>query len=179
MPRSQSDISNMTLRIFLQDVGRFYDQIRNLDEYRSLRTQKKEILQFFDESCAYCGQYLRMDDMTEDHLIPMNKASLGLHAWGNVVPSCAGCNKQKHSRPWEQYLDTVCGVNTTLLEERRAKIEGFLLHYKYKPNLHLQSIAENLYQDVGAVAMTLIKLRFKQAEALITKIQSEDRPAHV
>lgn len=174
MPRSQSDISNMALRIFLQDVGRFYDQIRELDEYRSLRTQKREILLFFNESCAYCGQPLKMDEMTEDHLIPMNKASLGLHAWGNVVPSCAECNKQKHFRSWEQYLESICGTNTMLLEKRRVKIDEFLSHYNYNPNLHLQSIAENLYQDVGAVAMTLIKLRFKQAEELITKIESED-----
>ena len=35
---------------------------------------------------------------------------------------------------------------------------------KYDPNLNLSKYANNLYEDIGEVAMTLIKLRYKQAE---------------
>ena len=37
----------------------------------------------------------------------------------------------------------------------------------YNPDLDLKEYAENPYQDVGAVAMTLIQLRYKQAEEVI------------
>jgi hypothetical protein len=37
----------------------------------------------------------------------------------------------------------------------------------------LENIANNLYQDVGAVAMALIDLRFSQAEAVIKRIHGE------
>jgi hypothetical protein len=34
MPRSQSDLSNTAIRIFLQDVGAFYDAERGLEPFR-------------------------------------------------------------------------------------------------------------------------------------------------
>ena len=110
--------------------------------------------------------------MGEDHLVPMNKECLGLHAWGNIVPSCKPCNDVKHFKNWEVYLKTSCGSDAELCELRTGKIRAFLAEFKYEPNLQLQSIANNLYQDVGAVAMTLIDLRFKQADAVIRQIQA-------
>lgn len=43
-------------------------------------------------------------------------------------------------------------------------------HSGYRPSSQLESVAGNLYEDVGEVAMTLINLRFKQAEDLLTSI---------
>ncbi len=50
---------------------------------------------------------------------------------------------------------------------RVARITKFQKKYKYNPNLQLQDIAENLYQDVGEVSLVLINLRLKQAESII------------
>ncbi|MEN3334533.1 MAG: hypothetical protein V7641_3898 [Blastocatellia bacterium] len=168
MPKSKSDISNNAIRIFLHQVGNFYDRIRGYEEYRSTSKQKKEILTFFSNSCCYCGIPLTDTSLTEDHLIPTNKEALGLHAWGNVVPCCGSCNKKKHSKKWETFLQTVCNDNE--YQQREDRIAAFQCQYDYEPNLELGSIANNLYQDVGAVAMTLIDLRFKQAEEIITRI---------
>jgi len=41
---------------------------------------------------------------------------------------------------------------------------------KYDPNLDLHEYAGNLYEDVGEVSMTLINLRYKQAEEGIKKL---------
>ena len=41
---------------------------------------------------------------------------------------------------------------------------------KYDPKFDLHKVADNLYEDVGEVAMTLIKLRYKQAEEAISKL---------
>ena len=96
MARSKSDISNSAIRIFLQRVGTFYDELRDYDPYRSKKPQRVVVLTFFGNRCCYCGLELTPESMGEDHLVPMNKESLGLHAWGNIVPSCGPCNDQKH-----------------------------------------------------------------------------------
>ena len=168
MPKSKSDISNSALRIFLQRVGKYYDELRGLDEFKPTSKQKLEILNFFNERCCYCNLKIDVSSMTVDHLIPMNKESLGLHAWGNGVPCCGKCNSQKHFKRWENYLEKIC--TPIQYSRRESKIKAFLAKYKYEPNLQLEIIANNLYQDVGAVAMTLIDLRFKQAEAVINQI---------
>lgn len=175
MGRSKSDISNSAIRIFLQDVGRFYDEIRGFSPYRSTRQQKAEVLAFFSSQCCYCGRQLALAEMSEDHLVPMNKESLGLHAWGNVVAACSLCNNAKHSRPWESYLLLACGDDEELVRNRADVIKEFVSRYGYEPNLQLNSIASNLYEDVGAVAMTLIQLRLQQAEAVIRQIHTRTR----
>lgn len=80
MPKSKSDISNSALRIFLQRVGKYYDELRGFDEFKPNLKQKQEILNFFNERCCYCNLRIDVSTMTVDHLIPMNKESLGLHA---------------------------------------------------------------------------------------------------
>ena len=171
MPKSKSDISNSALRIFLQRVGKYYDELRGFEEFKPTLKQKREILDFFNERYCYCNLKIYIETMTLDHLIPMNKESLGLHAWGNGVPCCRGCNSQKHYKKWETYLEKIC--TPIQYARREAKIKVFLAKYKYEPNLELELIANNLYQDVGAVAMTLIDLRFKQAEAVINRIHQQ------
>jgi hypothetical protein len=51
-----------------------------------------------------------------------------------------------------------------------ALIESFAAAKKYDLNLNLHMYADNLYEDVGAVAMTLIQLRYKQAEQKIRAV---------
>ena len=80
MARSKSDISNSALRIFLQDVGKFYDVERGYEVYVPKKGQKTELLESFNYECCYCGVKINERSLSQDHLIPMNKASLGLHA---------------------------------------------------------------------------------------------------
>src|SRR5438132_5333284 len=167
MPRSQSDLSNTAIRIFLQDVGAFYDTERGFEPFRPSARQKQEVHAFFDRHCAYCGVVLDGDLSTLDHLIPLNRTALGLHAWGNVVAGCRHCNKEKHFKNWQDFLRAKAGEQ---FEPRRKRIMEFVEHYKYKPELGLHTIAQNLYQDVGEVGMTLLRLRFKQAQETIRAI---------
>ena len=46
---------------------------------------------------------------------------------------------------------------------------------KYDPNLDPHEYADNLNQDVGEVAMTLIRLRYEQAEQLIQTLVGADQ----
>ncbi len=161
MARSKSDISNSAIRIFLQDVGRFYDTARGFEPFVPKVKQKEELLDYFNYRCCFCGISIDKTTISQDHLIPMNKSSLGLHAWGNVVPCCKACNNEKQQKSWKKFIQIRAGAE---VEKRTNLILGFVENKKYDPNLNLHDYADNLYEDVGEVAMTLIKLRYKQAE---------------
>jgi len=167
MPRSQSDLSNTAIRIFLQNVGSFYDTERGFEPFKPNVKQKLQVYEFFDSRCAYCGVLLDKDLSTLDHLIPLNRTALGLHAWGNVVACCRHCNKDKHFKDWQDFLIIKAGRQA---KSRRDRIVAFVEYYKYRPELGLHAIAQNLYEDVGEVGMTLLRLRFKQAQEVIRAI---------
>lgn len=101
----------------------------------------------------------------------MNKASLGLHAWGNVVPCCRDCNNEKQQKPWLDFLISKATGND--LKQRKKKIESFVSEKNYDPNLNLHQYADNLYEDIGEVAVTLIRLRYKQAEEGIKQLMKK------
>ena len=103
----------------------------------------------------------------------MNKAFLGLHAWGNVVPCCQPCNNEKQQRPWQEFLAEKASAEHAAI--RAARILKFVEDKQYDPNLDLHEYADNLYQDVGEVALTLIRLRYKQAEQLIESLLGTKR----
>lgn len=44
MARSKSDISNSAIRIFLQLVGKFYDEARGFEKFIPTKSQKEELL---------------------------------------------------------------------------------------------------------------------------------------
>ena len=167
MARSKSDISNSAIRIFLQEVGKFYDETRGFEPFTPRKSQKDELLKAFDYKCCFCHEPLNVGTLSQDHLVPMNKTSLGLHAWGNVVPCCRDCNSEKQQRPWKEFTLKKADVDG---EERVAKIESYVESMYYDPDLDLHEYAGNLYEDVGQVALTLINLRYRQAEEGIRKL---------
>jgi len=171
MARSKSDIANSAIRIFLQSVGKFYDQARGFEPFVPRVGQKNELLEFFSYQCCYCGAAIDSRSLSQDHLIPMNKSTLGLHAWGNVVPSCKNCNNEKQQTPWRDFLASKVGVDAV---QREKRIEDFICSKNYDPSLDLHEYAGNLYEDVGEVAMTLIDLRYKQAEDGIKRLLGDE-----
>jgi len=68
----------------------------------------------------YCGEAISLGSMCEDHLVPMNKEALGLHAWGNIVPACKTCNASKHYKNWAKFISFVCSTDTDAVERRSS-----------------------------------------------------------
>ena len=63
------------------------------------------------------------------------------------------------------------GENIELCQQLiNSRINDFVKSMKYDPNLNLHDYADNLYNDVGEVASTLIRLRYSQAENSIKKL---------
>lgn len=155
MARGRADIANTALRIFLQDMGAEYDKERGLTPYRGGR-DFETVKQYFGGMCCYCNA---SPATAQDHLIPMNKSSLGLHAWGNVVPACGPCNAAKQGRDWKDFMIAKAGAEASA---RYARMQAFLLEYGYQPKGDLRQVAEALYDEVGAVAMALISSKIKR-----------------
>ncbi|HEV8515920.1 MAG TPA: HNH endonuclease [Cyclobacteriaceae bacterium] len=170
MAKTKSDISNSAIRIFLQKVGEFYDKTRGFEKFTPTKKQAMELLVYFNNKCCYCGEEITLKDYSQDHIIPMNKEHLGLHAWGNVIPCCRRCNNAKQQKNWEPFLKQKSDEKE--FNQRKSLITLFIKEKKYDPALDLNKIAGNLYEDIGEVAMTLINLRYKQAEEVIQKLQS-------
>ncbi len=80
----------MALRTFLQEMGVLYDQERGLTPYNG-RSHFVDVKTFFGDRCCYCGvEFGPALSAVQDHLVPINKANLGLHALGECRPCLSG-----------------------------------------------------------------------------------------
>ncbi len=169
--KSKSDIANNAIRMLLQAAGAYYDEARGFKKFAISSPEWGEVLRLFAGSCCYCGRALDMESSTSDHLVPINKTSLGLHAWGNIVPCCRQCNKEKNHKDWRVFIKSKC---EGLLRTKRIKaLSGFQKKYRYNPSLNLEDVANNLYEDVGEVSAVLIRLRLKQAQEVISSMTKQ------
>ena len=159
MARGRADLANTALRIFLQEMGEAYDDRRGRTPYRGGK-DFIEVKTFFENKCCYCGvEFSATVPAVQDHLVPMNKTELGLHAWGNVVPACHGCNAKKQGRDWRDFIIQRAGENAG---ERHSRMKSFVEEYAYNPTLDLREVAAELYDEVGPVAMSLITAKVKR-----------------
>lgn len=159
MPRGKADIANTAVRIFLQEFGATYDDMRGLPRYAKV-SHFAEIKEFFDNLCCYCGTDLDAG-AAQDHLIPLNRAGLGLHAWGNIVPSCPPCNALKQGRPWHEIVAERAGADAAA---RYKRITAYVAKYAYNPPFDLASATADLYDEVGEVAMALVRTKIKRTK---------------
>lgn len=138
-----SDVPNRTVRLFLQEAGRQYDAYRELPNFKMSQTLQDR----FGNRCAYCGLEGTLES---EHLVPMNRESAGLHAWGNIVPSCKPCNKAKSGKRWQD--------QPKLNAARRAAIEAYIAEYRYEPDVEeLKLVLNKLYELSDRQTRSLIE----------------------
>jgi HNH endonuclease len=142
--RSYSDVPNRVVRLFLQEAGREYDANRGFLPFRSMTGALRDR---FGGNCAYCGTEA---PLVEEHLVPMNRVSVGLHAWGNIVPACKPCNDTKAGHPW--------GEHAMLDEARRDAIGAYIVQYRYEPNVvELKIVLAKLYELTDRQTRALVE----------------------
>jgi hypothetical protein len=163
MAKAQADIANTAVRMLLQDIGAAYDEMRGLKPYGG--TKDFEIVrQFFGNQCCYCGfEFVDGKGANQDHLIPINKSDLGLHAWGNVVPACQKCNSSKQGKDWRDFI--VKRSSPEQAKGRYERVQSFIREYEYAPSFDLRSTTEELYAEIGGVARTLIDAKVNRLRA--------------
>jgi hypothetical protein len=137
--RGYADVPNRVVRLFLQEVGLQYDANRGLPRFRYSKLPP-EVLTWFKNACAYCGG---PPPLVEEHVVPMNRKLVGLHAWGNIVPACKDCNNLKS--PMDNRGET-WHTHPKLNAKRRNRIEDFATKYNYAPIVSdLKVVMEKLY----------------------------------
>jgi hypothetical protein len=143
-------------------MGVAYDEARGLEPWKATK-HFTTVKDFFGGKCCYCGiDFGPGAPANQDHLTPMNKTDLGLDAWGNIVPACAPCNNARQRKDWRDYIIERAGESA---KERHTRVREFLDEYGYKPSFELRDVAEELYEEVGSIAMTLISVKIKRVRA--------------
>ena len=120
---------------------------------------RQSLMEEFGNTCGYCVVALTDTVMEIDHVIPMNKASVGLHMYGNLVPACKPCNSAKHFSSLTEFAaahpDRVSAKAVARIQDR-AKSYGADLDTK-----PLREFIESFYAGMGPL------LEQKKAEALV------------
>ena len=113
--REKSEYDNKYFQLNKEYKKEYYNKwkdnggryIRNINE-QNRRTKIKsnentltidewnECLQYFDNSCAYCGAN-NIDILSQDHVIPVSNG--GGYVKNNIVPACKSCNSSKINKP--------------------------------------------------------------------------------
>jgi len=157
---AKQDAAKAATRGFLAQIGPKYDAM-NLGLAPKDLAQKamhRMLLEEFENACVYCDVKLTDKTIQMDHVVPMNKASMGLHMLGNLAASCSACNQAKAGKTLEVFL-----ADRPLVEQKR--IISFLNSRKKKYGAdislpELQVLADDLYKDVASF------VEFKIAKAL-------------
>ena len=82
-----------------------------------------------------------------EHVIPINRTSLGEHRIGNLVPSCRSCNVNKGDRDYREFL-----ADEPL---RLEFIQSYMDSKNYVPlgdNEQVAMVLEIAYKEVSSVA---------------------------
>ena len=168
--RSYSDVPNRIVHLFLQEAGASYDIARGFKPFKRVA----ETLDFFDGRCAYCGA--SREALVEEHVVPRNRVSVGLHAWGNVVPACASCNRAKSSSPWGSYLATIAD-DPSVIERRQQRITSFRAHFRYDPATdQLRDVVEALYTLADTQSRALVKFALKSSSLALQGMHDFEAP---
>ena len=124
--------------------------LSNLGEESFSEKDWAETKAYFDNKCAYCGFAY---ELVIEHAIPINRASLGEHRLGNLIPSCHSCNAKKHDKDYREFLDGQ--------QNRIGKIEEYMASRDYVPlgdNKQVAKILAMAYQEMGAVSARYISI---------------------
>ena len=136
-----ANAQNLTVRNILSNLGS-----------ESFKKQDWEnTLKYFDHSCAYCGA--TDEKLVMEHIVPINRKSLGEHRLGNLVPSCKQCNDNKKDDDFREFLSQ----NPAQLEI----IEQFMDQNNYVPlgdNEQVELILDIAYREVSDVAAKYVKI---------------------
>lgn len=72
----------------------------------------QHLLVYQDFRCFYCRHSLWKEGRfiyDVEHMTPLARG--GLHDWRNVVLSCGPCNRRKHTRTADEFVEEVCQLS--------------------------------------------------------------------
>jgi 5-methylcytosine-specific restriction endonuclease McrA len=134
------DAQNAFIRVILSRVGEESFDERDWQETKA----------YFGYGCAYCDKS-GADQM--DHGVPINRAKLGEHRLGNLIPACKPCNVAKRQRDHREFLDDDL--------KRIDRIETYMESRGYAAlgdNKQVKAVFEQAHKEVAALAEKYIAM---------------------
>ncbi len=131
---------NLLVRNILSNLG---EESFNNEDWENTKIH-------FENKCAYCGS---KEQLVMDHVVPINRESLGEHRLGNLVPSCRSCNSKKGNKDYKDFLEGN--------EPRIIKIKKYMDSKEYKPlgeNEQAAKILKIAYKEVAIVSKRYIEI---------------------
>lgn len=141
------DVANSFVRCMLCDlsscVGTFTDE------------EQKATLEFFDYKCPYTGEDIREEyecgNCELDHLIPQNRASCGLHVYGNLVYTTPFVNRKKRDLPFDKFILEKTNGSPEEKQARIDKIKRFVEESGYNVKVsrleEIKKYCQQKYQE--------------------------------
>lgn len=87
------------------------------------KAQWQACLEYFNYSCAVCGQSFDGAKVHQDHWIPLSSEKCLGTTVDNIVCLCSDCNLSKHNRVPQEWLEWKFGV--VISEQTLARIENY------------------------------------------------------
>jgi hypothetical protein len=175
---NKQSASNQFVRTVLTLVGESRDlEVLGLAPGQLRGTKLRlSLLAEFKNKCAYCQSPITALTSDIDHVVPMNKTSLGLHMYGNLVPTCKPCNSDKHSDSLDEFISKHPGrtsVKVSANLKQRAKKYGSDLDTKSLRDFvqNLYSLVSDLVEQKRAEGIGLLPKPTAQAKATAIEIQ--------
>lgn len=112
-----------------------------------------EVLNKYDNHCAYCGCELTYEQLNVDHKIPLYYAEFGydinyLESMDNYMPSCRSCNKYKTTYTIETFRKMIEKqpdiLNRDSSTYRLATKFGVVTPTPHKVKFYFEKVEENL-----------------------------------
>ena len=80
--------------------------------------------------CALCGKFIRFDQFTVDHIVPLAKG--GTNEIENLQTTCKHCNAMKQDLSEEEFLDKMFDILVYQLKKKKNKVYKRRLKKLYK-----------------------------------------------
>lgn len=82
-----------SIQLLVPQVIRFPDCEYTSPLIKTVKYSRRNIYTRDSNTCQYCGEKFRKEDLTLDHIIPKSKG--GRSSWTNIVTCCKMCNMEK------------------------------------------------------------------------------------
>jgi len=84
----------------MPSIVRFLDRVAGVFRRKGVKFNRKNVYLRDKGRCQYCGNLVKFDEYTYDHVTPASKG--GETLWENIVVSCLPCNQKKADRTPQQ-----------------------------------------------------------------------------
>ena len=173
------DVANTLVRYLLTQAGLAAGGLTA----KGPNNQWQATLAAFGHKCAYTGADLTQELVEKEHAIAMNRASGGLHVYGNVIPSTKKANGEKSGLRYDTFMRSKGEGFTSiahLTDEQReaaiARIEVFMGQARpnglLDPHPELLAFYEAQYENAKALCATATQ----ELRELLQKLSVADVP---